>query len=56
MAAYDVAIVGAGPAGSTAAYHLATAGAHVLLLDKATFPRDAASAGCSGYRSSLERP
>jgi geranylgeranyl reductase family protein len=38
--AYDVAIVGAGPAGSTAAYHLATAGASVLLLDKATFPRD----------------
>jgi geranylgeranyl reductase family protein len=37
---YDVAIVGAGPAGSTAAYRLATAGARVLLLDKATFPRD----------------
>jgi geranylgeranyl reductase family protein len=40
VAAYDIAIVGAGPAGSTAAYHLATAGARVLLLDKATFPRD----------------
>ena len=40
MATYDVAIVGAGPAGSTAAYHLATAGVSVLLLDKATFPRD----------------
>src|SRR5262245_56180014 len=40
MATYDVAIVGAGPAGSTAAYHLASAGASVLLLDKATFPRD----------------
>ena len=37
---FDVAIVGAGPAGSTAAYRLATAGASVLLLDKATFPRD----------------
>jgi len=37
---YDVAIVGAGPAGSTAAYHLATGGASVLVLDKATFPRD----------------
>ncbi|MFL5958648.1 MAG: geranylgeranyl reductase family protein [Gaiellaceae bacterium] len=40
MASYDVAIVGAGPAGSTAAYRLATAGVRVLLLDKATFPRD----------------
>jgi len=40
VASYDVAIVGAGPAGSTAAYRLATAGASVLLLDKATFPRD----------------
>jgi geranylgeranyl reductase family protein len=37
---YDVAIIGGGPAGSTAAYRLATAGARVLLVDKATFPRD----------------
>ncbi len=40
MAGYDVAIVGAGPAGSTAAYRLAKGGASVLLLDKASFPRD----------------
>src|SRR5581483_6106159 len=40
MAGHDVAILGAGPAGSTAAYRLASAGARVLLLDKATFPRD----------------
>jgi geranylgeranyl reductase family protein len=40
MAAYDVAVIGAGPAGSTAAYRLASAGAHVLLVDKARFPRD----------------
>jgi geranylgeranyl reductase family protein len=40
MEAYDVAIVGAGPAGSTAAYRLARAGARVLLVDRATFPRD----------------
>jgi geranylgeranyl reductase family protein len=32
--------VGAGPAGSTAAFSLARAGARVLLLDKARFPRD----------------
>jgi geranylgeranyl reductase family protein len=37
---HDVAIVGAGPAGSAAAYRLADAGASVLLLDKASFPRD----------------
>ena len=38
---YDVAIVGAGPAGSTAAARLAQAGLRVLLLDKAkSFPRE----------------
>jgi geranylgeranyl reductase family protein len=37
---WDAIVVGAGPAGSTAAYHLATAGADVLLLDRARFPRD----------------
>jgi geranylgeranyl reductase family protein len=36
----DVIVVGAGPAGSSAAYHLATAGADVLLLEKSAFPRD----------------
>ena len=40
MSAFDVAIVGAGPAGSTAAYRLAAAGRRVLLVDKARFPRD----------------
>jgi flavin-dependent dehydrogenase len=37
---FDVVIIGAGPAGSAAAYYLACAGAKVLVLDKATFPRD----------------
>ena len=40
MTVYDAIVVGAGPAGSTAAYRLAAAGASVLLLDRATFPRD----------------
>ncbi|MCG2785133.1 MAG: NAD(P)/FAD-dependent oxidoreductase [Anaerolineae bacterium] len=35
-----ILIVGAGPAGSTAAYFLARAGVDVLLVDQATFPRD----------------
>ena len=37
---WDVVIVGAGPAGSTAAIHLASWGHSVLLLDKDPFPRD----------------
>lgn len=36
----DVLIVGAGPGGSTAAYHLARHGIDVTLVDKATFPRE----------------
>src|SRR2546421_4096696 len=40
MSTFDVAIAGAGPAGSTAAYRLASAGARVLLVDRASFPRD----------------
>ena len=38
--AADVIVVGAGPAGSSAAFHLAQAGVDVLLLEKAAFPRD----------------
>ena len=37
---WDAIVVGAGPGGSTAAYDLAQAGADVLLLDRADFPRD----------------
>jgi geranylgeranyl reductase family protein len=37
---YDAIVVGAGPAGSTCAYHLSRGGASVLLLDRARFPRD----------------
>ncbi len=40
MRSPDVVVVGAGPAGSLAARHLALAGVRVLLLERATFPRD----------------
>eukprot|EP01065_Artemidia_motanka_P025549 TRINITY_DN30536_c0_g1_i1.p1 TRINITY_DN30536_c0_g1~~TRINITY_DN30536_c0_g1_i1.p1 ORF type:complete len:498 (+),score=155.19 TRINITY_DN30536_c0_g1_i1:80-1495(+) len=38
--AYDVVVVGAGPAGATTAYYLASGGKRVALLEKETFPRD----------------
>jgi len=38
----EVIVVGAGPAGSSAAYHLARSGHHVLLLEKTSFPREKA--------------
>lgn len=37
---YDAIVVGAGPAGSCAAYHLSKNGANVLLVDRYSFPRD----------------
>jgi geranylgeranyl reductase family protein len=36
----DVIVVGAGPAGSSVAYHLASAGLNVLVLEKTSFPRE----------------
>ncbi|MGE5140687.1 MAG: geranylgeranyl reductase family protein [Rudaea sp.] len=36
---YDVIVVGAGPGGSAAAFHLATAGLRTLLLEKEKIPR-----------------
>ncbi len=48
MTSWDAVVVGAGPAGSATALLLARAGAHVLLLDRARFPRDKP---CSEYLS-----
>jgi flavin-dependent dehydrogenase len=45
---WDAVVVGAGPAGATTALLLARAGASVLLVDRARFPRDKA---CSEYLS-----
>ena len=46
----DVAVIGAGPAGSVAALVLARAGARVALVDKAAFPRDKACGDLVGPR------
>jgi geranylgeranyl reductase family protein len=53
---FDVAIVGAGPAGSTAAYRLARARARVLLIDKARFPRDKPCGGGLTMRAVRQLP
>ena len=56
MASYDAIIVGGGPAGSACAYRLASAGASVLLLDRARFPRDKACGGAVTARALRELP
>jgi geranylgeranyl reductase family protein len=53
---YDVAVVGAGPSGSTTAYHLAKAGAKVILIDRARFPRDKPCGGGVTVRAFLQAP
>ncbi len=56
MPTYDAIVVGGGPAGSTCAYRLATAGKSVLLLDRARFPRDKACGGAVTARALREMP
>ncbi len=45
MSRFDAIVVGAGPAGSTAARELAASGARVLVVDRAQFPRYKACGG-----------
>ncbi len=48
---YDVIVVGAGPAGSTAAMYLAKEGVKTLLVDKADFPRDKICGDAQGRKA-----
>jgi geranylgeranyl reductase family protein len=56
MERFDVAVIGAGPAGSTTAYRLACGGARVLLVDKAKFPRDKPCGGGLTLRAVKQLP
>ncbi len=56
MERFDAIVVGAGPAGSTAALRLARGDARVLLLDRARFPRDKPCGGGLTYRAVCELP
>ena len=56
MKRYDVLVVGGGPSGSATAWHLASGGAEVVLVDKATFPRDKPCGGGLTTRAYLQCP
>jgi flavin-dependent dehydrogenase len=53
MNQFDVAVVGAGPAGSSTAITLAQRGYQVGLLDRAVFPRDKL---CGDFLNPINRP
>lgn len=50
---YDVAIVGAGPAGAASAIHLARGGQRVAVVDRSVFPREKP---CAEYLSPAAEP
>src|SRR6266508_2020413 len=56
MERFDAIVVGGGPAGSTTAYRLAEAGAKVLVVDKARFPRDKPCGGGLTMRAVRHMP
>jgi len=45
---WDVAVVGAGPAGAIASMCIASAGRRTLLIDRSSFPRSKVCGGCLG--------
>ena len=55
-ATYDAIVIGAGPGGSTTAQRLASSGRRVLLLDRASFPRDKPCGGGVTLRAAAQIP
>jgi len=55
-AEFDAVVVGSGPAGTTAAYRLASAGARVLLLEKEALPRHKVCGGGLSAKTLREAP
>ena len=53
---FDAVVVGCGPAGNTAAYHLAAGGARVLILERETMPRDKVCGGGLSAKTLHEVP
>jgi geranylgeranyl reductase family protein len=56
MIHYDVAVIGAGPAGSTAARGLAAAGLHTALIERERLPRYKSCAGGIPARTARQLP
>src|ERR1051325_7091055 len=56
MERFDAIVVGAGPAGWTAAIRLSRPGARVLLVDRERFPRDKPCGGGLTYRAVRQLP
>ncbi|MDO6801861.1 NAD(P)/FAD-dependent oxidoreductase [Wenyingzhuangia sp. 1_MG-2023] len=56
MSQYSVAIVGSGPSGASAAFHLAKAGIKTVILEKEILPRYKVCGGGLVYRGRKEMP
>jgi geranylgeranyl reductase family protein len=56
MQEFDVVVIGCGPAGNTAAYRLAAAGARVLMLEREALPRPKVCGGGLSRKTLRELP